>query len=104
MKRKTVTFTAPRQVELREESLPALGADDVLVETLCSSISAGTEMGQCGPFRALRCQFLDERERTEGRIQTVSATSSVNFSDGVMAPRVSRGRPLSSSVTRSSSL
>lgn len=44
MKRKTVYFTAPRQVELREESLPALGADDVLVETICSSISAGTEM------------------------------------------------------------
>ncbi len=44
MNRKTIYFTAPRQVELREESLPALGADDVLVETLCSSISAGTEM------------------------------------------------------------
>ncbi len=44
MKRKTVYFTAPRQVELREESLPALGAEDVLVETICSSISAGTEM------------------------------------------------------------
>ncbi|MEP7135301.1 MAG: zinc-binding alcohol dehydrogenase [Chloroflexota bacterium] len=44
MKRKTVTFTAPRQVELREESLPVLGADDVLVETIRSSISAGTEM------------------------------------------------------------
>ena len=44
MNRKTVYFTAPRQVELREESLPVLGADDVLVETICSSISAGTEM------------------------------------------------------------
>ena len=44
MKRQTVTFTAPRQVELREESLPALGADDVLVQTVCSAISAGTEM------------------------------------------------------------
>lgn len=44
MKRKTVYFTAPRQAELREESLPALGADDVLVETICSAISAGTEM------------------------------------------------------------
>ncbi len=44
MNRKTVYFTAPRQVELREESLPALGADHVLVETICSSISAGTEM------------------------------------------------------------
>jgi len=44
VKRKTIYFTAPRQVELCEESLPALGADDVLVETICSSISAGTEM------------------------------------------------------------
>ena len=44
MKRTTLFFTAPRQVELREESLPALGADEVLVETLCSAISAGTEM------------------------------------------------------------
>jgi len=42
--RKTVYFTAPRQVELREEPLPVLGADDVLVENVCSAISAGTEM------------------------------------------------------------
>ena len=44
MKRRTIYFTAPRQVELREESLPTLGADEVLVETTCSAISAGTEM------------------------------------------------------------
>jgi 2-desacetyl-2-hydroxyethyl bacteriochlorophyllide A dehydrogenase len=44
VKRKTLYFTAPRQVELREETLPVLGADDVLVETTCSAISAGTEM------------------------------------------------------------
>jgi 2-desacetyl-2-hydroxyethyl bacteriochlorophyllide A dehydrogenase len=44
MKRKTIYFTAPRQVEICEDSLPALGADDVLVETVCSAISAGTEM------------------------------------------------------------
>lgn len=44
MNRKTVYFIAPRQVELREEPLPALGAEDVLVETTCSAISAGTEM------------------------------------------------------------
>ncbi|PWB76522.1 MAG: oxidoreductase [Anaerolineales bacterium] len=44
MIRKTLYFTAPRQVELREESLPVPGADDVLVETICSAISAGTEM------------------------------------------------------------
>jgi 2-desacetyl-2-hydroxyethyl bacteriochlorophyllide A dehydrogenase len=42
--RKTLYFTAPKQVELREEPLPALGADEVLVETVCSAISAGTEM------------------------------------------------------------
>ena len=44
VKRKTIYFTAPRHVELREESLPAPGADEVLVETICSAISAGTEM------------------------------------------------------------
>ena len=44
MNRKTVYFTAPRQVELREEPLPALKDDEVLVETQCSAISAGTEM------------------------------------------------------------
>lgn len=44
VKRKTIYFTAPRQVELREEPMPALGADDILVETTCSAISAGTEM------------------------------------------------------------
>jgi 2-desacetyl-2-hydroxyethyl bacteriochlorophyllide A dehydrogenase len=44
VKRRTVYFTAPRQVELREESLPALGADEVLVESICSAISPGTEM------------------------------------------------------------
>jgi 2-desacetyl-2-hydroxyethyl bacteriochlorophyllide A dehydrogenase len=44
MKRKSVYFAAPRQMELREETLPVLGAEDVLVETTCSAISAGTEM------------------------------------------------------------
>ncbi len=44
MQRSTIYFTAPRQVELREEALPSPGADEVLVETLCSAISAGTEM------------------------------------------------------------
>jgi len=44
VKRKALYFTAPRRVELREETLPALGADDLLVETTCSAISAGTEM------------------------------------------------------------
>ncbi len=41
--RHTLYFTAPRQVEIREETLPDLRDDEVLVETLCSAISAGTE-------------------------------------------------------------
>jgi 2-desacetyl-2-hydroxyethyl bacteriochlorophyllide A dehydrogenase len=44
VKRKTLYFTAPKQVEIREEPLPAPEADEVLVETTCSAISAGTEM------------------------------------------------------------
>lgn len=44
MKRKILYFTAPRQAEIREETLLAVGANDVLVETSCSAISAGTEM------------------------------------------------------------
>ncbi len=44
MKRRILYFSAPRQVEIQEETLPALGAHDVLVETVCSAISAGTEM------------------------------------------------------------
>jgi len=42
--RKILYFTAPKQVEIREETLPALGDEEVLVETICSAISAGTEM------------------------------------------------------------
>ena len=44
MLRKTIYFTAPKQIELREEFLRVLGAGEVLVETICSAISAGTEM------------------------------------------------------------
>jgi 2-desacetyl-2-hydroxyethyl bacteriochlorophyllide A dehydrogenase len=44
MKARTLFFTAPRQVEIRESDLPALQDDEVLVETRCSAISAGTEM------------------------------------------------------------
>ena len=51
MDRKSVYFIAPGRVELREESLPALNADEVLVETQVSGISAGTEMlGYRGQF------------------------------------------------------
>ena len=42
--RRTLYFTAPHEVEIREEPLPVLQGDEVLVETICSAISAGTEM------------------------------------------------------------
>ena len=44
MKSKTLFFVAPKQVELREQELPALRDNQVLVESICSAISAGTEM------------------------------------------------------------
>lgn len=40
----TLFFTAPHKVEVREIPLPTLQDDEVLVETICSAISAGTEM------------------------------------------------------------
>ncbi len=43
-KAKTVFFVAPKKIEIRETILPALQDDEVLVETICSAISAGTEM------------------------------------------------------------
>ena len=43
-KARTLFFTAPKQIEIRETSLPPLKDDEVLVETICSAISAGTEM------------------------------------------------------------
>ncbi|MDO8755624.1 MAG: hypothetical protein Q7J80_17145, partial [Anaerolineales bacterium] len=43
-KNHTLFFTAPKKVEIRETRLPALKDDEVLVSTICSAISAGTEM------------------------------------------------------------
>ena len=42
--RRTLYFNAPKLVELRAEIMPVPEADEVLVETLCSAVSAGTEM------------------------------------------------------------
>lgn len=44
MECKKVYFTAPGQVEVRRSSLPPLTQGQVLVETICSAISPGTEM------------------------------------------------------------
>ncbi len=44
MKTQTLTFTAPRRLELIERELPIPGPNEVLVQTLLSAISPGTEM------------------------------------------------------------
>jgi len=44
LKTRTLVFTAPKQIEIREASLPAPKENEVLVENICSAISAGTEM------------------------------------------------------------
>ncbi|MBL8092457.1 MAG: hypothetical protein JNJ43_19140, partial [Anaerolineales bacterium] len=41
---KTLFFVAPQKIEIRETLLSPLKDDEVLVETICSAISAGTEM------------------------------------------------------------
>jgi 2-desacetyl-2-hydroxyethyl bacteriochlorophyllide A dehydrogenase len=43
-KANTLFFTSPKQIEIKEVPLPTLKDDEVLVETICSAISAGTEM------------------------------------------------------------
>src|SRR5512145_1384910 len=42
--RRTLSFTAPHQIEICEELLPVLAPGQVLVETILSAISPGTEM------------------------------------------------------------
>jgi 2-desacetyl-2-hydroxyethyl bacteriochlorophyllide A dehydrogenase len=44
MRRRSLFFTAPRRIEICEEPLPALAAGQVLVQTIASAISPGTEM------------------------------------------------------------
>src|SRR4051812_40721216 len=44
MKRRALWFSAPGQVELREEPLPVPTEGQLLVRTLVSAISAGTEL------------------------------------------------------------
>ena len=44
MKRQSLWFTAPFQVEIIEEELPSLQPDEILVQTAVSAISPGTEM------------------------------------------------------------
>lgn len=65
MKARTILFTAPRQVEIRESNLPALKDDEVLVETVCSAISAGTEMLV---YRGEFPHILDSHDRVSNNL------------------------------------
>lgn len=57
IKTQQLWFTAPYALELREEQLPEPGPDEILVRSLCSGISSGTEMlayrGQLPKHQAL---------------------------------------------------
>lgn len=57
MKRLSLYFTAPYELEIREEDLPPLASDQVLVQTVLSAVSPGTEMlvyrGQTPPGMAI---------------------------------------------------
>lgn len=44
MKRRSLYFISPRQVEVREEPLHEPAPDQVLVKTVCSAVSPGTEI------------------------------------------------------------
>ena len=44
MNRKSVVFVAPRTIEVREERVGERGASQVALRTLCSALSAGTEL------------------------------------------------------------
>lgn len=52
MKRQSLYFAAPGKVEIREEELPEPTTGQLLIKTLCSAVSAGTELlvyrGQLG--------------------------------------------------------
>jgi 2-desacetyl-2-hydroxyethyl bacteriochlorophyllide A dehydrogenase len=60
---RTVMFTSPRQLAVRDSSLPPPADDQVLVRTLYSGISAGTEMNV---FRGLAPQWHALRDPASG--------------------------------------
>jgi 2-desacetyl-2-hydroxyethyl bacteriochlorophyllide A dehydrogenase len=60
---RAVMFTGPRQVEVRDLLVRDPGAEDLLVNALCSGISAGTEMNV---FRGVAPQWSHERDAATG--------------------------------------
>jgi len=62
MMRRSLFFVSPQRVEIREEQLPAPAAGQVLVQTIASSISSGTEM------LIYRGQVTNEKELAESNL------------------------------------
>jgi 2-desacetyl-2-hydroxyethyl bacteriochlorophyllide A dehydrogenase len=60
---KALYFIEPRRVEVREEVLSEPGPGDVVIETLASGISAGTEMNV---YRGLAPQWRKRQDRKTG--------------------------------------
>jgi 2-desacetyl-2-hydroxyethyl bacteriochlorophyllide A dehydrogenase len=57
----TVVFIGPREAAVRDEPIPEPGARDVLVRTICSGISAGTELNV---YRGVAPQWRRRQDRT----------------------------------------
>jgi 2-desacetyl-2-hydroxyethyl bacteriochlorophyllide A dehydrogenase len=66
LKAKKLFFTAPKKVEIRETILPTLKEDEVLVKTVCSTISAGTEMLV---YRGLFPNLADAHDKTSSDLK-----------------------------------
>lgn len=63
---KTVYFTSARNVEVRTSPLPALKDNEALVQTICSAVSAGTEMLA---YRGELPQLNDAHDRISSELQ-----------------------------------
>lgn len=73
-KAKTLVLTGPRQLEFMEIELPEVGLDDVLVDTISSGISHGTEMNV---YRGVAPQWSKTYDRDLRLFQPVTETGNL---------------------------
>lgn len=78
MRRRSLYFTEPRRVEVMEEDTPSPSPGEVLVETLVSGVSAGTEM-------LFYRHHLDEGTRLDTAIGSLDAPLRYPFKYGYSA-------------------
>ncbi len=96
--RQSLIFVAPRAVEVREEPMPAPSGAELLVQTLVSAISAGTELlvyrGEVPGDMALDAQISGLTDRfafpvkygysTVGRVVAVGADADAGWLDRIV--------------------